>query len=223
MDSATKLGLLHRDFGQYAVEVGTKFRLSRYDVPATTLPDLLRRLAELDISELDAIQFGELRPNKHFIRTEDLEFEMERTLVLSEAFAFSLANQQPNGEARVRFLAFDDLPYDGRAWILSNKPSIEAVIDPTGHLHVPHITSAQPVMDLIWFHTQFHHIRADDGDTLDLSGVPRRFDQLMQATAYIHQVLTKRPAASFEVTGELLKYESPLPPEDWLLPDTATP
>jgi hypothetical protein len=222
MDAATKLALLYRDFGQYVVNVGTEFLLSTYYLPAPTFPDLLRRLAELDISELDAIQFGELRPNKHFIRIEDIEFEMDRTLVLSEAFAFGLANQQPNYETRVRFMVANDLPYARRAWILSNKPSIEAVITPAGDLHVPHVTSAQPVMDLIWFHTRLHRIRADDGDTLDLSGVPRRFDQLMQATAYIHQVLATRPAASFEVTGELLKYESPLPPEDWLLPDTAT-
>ena len=162
-------------------------------------------------------------PDGPLYRLDGLEFDIDRNLTLSEVFSYSLVNQQSNTVARVYYSVPDDEPFESRAWILANKPSIEAVIAHTGHLEAKNITGAQPVMDLIWHHTRLHCLRTDDGNTLDLDAVPRRFDQPMQATGFINRVLTTRPSAPFEVTGELMRYESPLRPEYWLLPEMATP
>ncbi|MFC4424845.1 hypothetical protein [Deinococcus navajonensis] len=69
MDVDTKLALPYQDFGQYASEVGSVFSVPTYTVPVAALPHLIRRLAELDIGDLDGIEFAEFQSDQQLIHS----------------------------------------------------------------------------------------------------------------------------------------------------------
>lgn len=213
MDAAEKRLLLQQEFGYGEPLAGNSFL-----IPAFQGLKFLQRLASLDIGLIASIELTKRRPDRTLLWTHLNELHSDRTLMLSQAASFIEQHQSPDAFLELTYDVFDDIPYQERAAILREKPSLSAVVSATGQVEVVGVLGIQAVTDLIWHHVRLLKVTTEAGKILELGHIARRFEQLMQATAWMGHVWLESPETRFETRGQLLEYKAPLPKDQWLLP-----
>jgi hypothetical protein len=213
MDAAEKRLLLQQEFGWREPLPEGNFL-----IPALQGQKFLQRLAALDIELISSIEVVERQSDQTLLWTYPDEILVDRTLTLSQAASFIEQHLAPDRFLEFTYDVFDDIPQYERAAVLRGKPSLSAVVSATGQVEVVGVLGIQPVMDLIWHHVRLLEVTTEEGKILELGHIAGRFEQLMQATAWMGDIWLDSPETRFGMRGQLLEYKAPLPKNQWLLP-----